>query len=200
MQSKNIYILRHGEITDISSLAGHTDFKVTELGRQQMIQASEKLKFGQCISSPLSRCLEFAQDLSQQLGVDLFVEPCVMEMNFGDWDGKKYDQLWQQPKPNIGDFWQQPFLCSPPNGESFAELTTRVETWWQKFVEHVEQDTLVVTHAGVIKCLLALTLSKDKDLEQMAKIATTLSVDYGQVVHFTCYKEPEHPAYIQVKL
>lgn len=200
MQSHNIYLLRHGEITDKSSLAGHTDFKLTEVGRRQMSQASEKLQFAQCVSSPLSRCLEFTEQLTKQQSVSLVVEPNIIEMNFGDWDGKKYDHLWQQSKPNIGDFWQHPFQHTPPNGESFADFIARVDIWWQRFIAQVEQDTLVVTHAGVIKCLVALTLSNDKNLEQMAKIATTVSVGYGHVVHFVCHKEPEHSVYVQIKL
>lgn len=200
VKSFNIYLLRHGEITHTSSLAGHTDFKVTNAGLQQMAEAVIDLQVQHCICSPLSRCLDFAKLISSERDIELTVEPNLIEMDFGDWDGKDYDFLWQQPKPNIGDFWQSPFQYSPPNGETFSELTLRVGAWWKTFTADVNQDTLIVTHAGVIKCLLALVLSESEDQSHIGKIATTVSVGYGHVVQLSCFTDEEHCTYVQVKL
>lgn len=200
MKSIDIYLLRHGEITHKNSLAGHTDFKVTDKGDRQMHESVADLAFSQCLSSPLSRCKDFAEQMTSQSSVELIVEPQIAEMNFGDWDGKSYEHLWQQPKPNVGDFWQNPLQCSPPNGETFEHFIQRVNEWWQKFIEQVDQNTLIVTHAGVIKVLLGLILGSTNDLTRVAQIATTVSVGYGHVVHLTCFKEQQHPAYVQVKL
>ena len=200
-QSVNIYLLRHGEITHPDSLAGQTDFSVTEFGYQQMQESTKQLKFDFCISSPLSRCSIFAQDLMQERKKDLLVEPKIKEMNFGDWDGELYETLWQLPKPNIGDFWQSPFRYSPVNGESFNEFVTRVREWWQMLINNRElKDTLVVTHAGVIKCVLAELLSVTGEQEQYEKIATQISIGYGQLVKLSVYQTEGFPAHVQIKL
>lgn len=200
MKNFNIYLLRHGEITHKNSLAGHTDFEVTDVGHQQMANAVSILEFEQCISSPLRRCREFAELVSNERDVNLTIEPNIMEMNFGDWDGKGYELLWQQPRPNIGDFWQNPFQNTPPNGEDFGELVKRVNAWWHLITQQINQDTLVITHAGVIKCLLATLLAEGQDQNQIEKIATMVSVSYGHVVHLTCFKGENNSAYVQVKL
>lgn len=200
MKRFNIYLLRHGEITDKDSLAGHTDFNVTELGREQMISSAADLEFELCMSSPLKRCRKTAEQIAQQKGVSLLVEAGLKEMNFGDWDGLPYEQLWQLPTPNIGDFWQTPYQHTPPNGESFSDFVGRVKLWWHAFVDQVDQNTLVVTHAGVIKCLLALLLSDENKPKQIEKIATTVSIQYGGIVQLSCFKEENRPAHVQVRL
>lgn len=199
--SVNIYLLRHGEITHTGNLAGYTDFGLTELGRQQMRDSTRDLLFDLCISSPLSRCHQMALELATRDQVPLVVEPKLTEMNFGDWDGKSYQQLWQLPKPNIGDFWHKPFAHSPPRGESFSVFYQRVINWWQSFINNENlQDTLVVTHAGVIKCLLAHLLAVEDEQAQITKIVSQTSISYGSVIELSVYKEVHQPAYVQIKL
>lgn len=196
----NLFLLRHGETTYPSSLAGHTDFLLSERGESQIAETLTNIPFETCVSSPLSRCCLPAEAFCQKHNLDIVIEPKIMEMNFGDWDGLPYDKLWSLPRPNIGDFWQSPFQHTPTNGESFEQFVSRIDSWWQLFVKNIEQDTLVMTHAGVIKVLLALILSEQKTPEQIAKIATTISIDYAQAIKVTVFNESGFEPHIQVKL
>lgn len=196
----NLFLLRHGETTHPSSLAGHTDFLLSEHGESQIAERLKNIPFETCISSPLSRCCLPAKAFCQKNNRALVVEPKIMEMNFGDWDGLTYDELWQLSRPNIGDFWQSPFQHTPTNGERFEQFVRRIDSWWQPFVKSIEQDTLVMTHAGVIKVLMALLLSEHKTPQQIAKIATTISIDYAQTITMTVFNESDFEPHIQVKL
>lgn len=197
----NVYLLRHGEITHTGSLAGHTDFELTDLGLSQMHQSISSLSFDYCISSPLQRCHIFAEQTATARQLALEVCDEIKEMNFGAWDGKSYEHLWQQPKPNIGDFWHKPFEHAPPEGESFSAFYQRVTNWWQSFLNNQAlQDTLVVTHAGVIKCLLAHLLAVENDQNQIEKIASQISVSYGQIIKISVFKQDGKMPYTQIKL
>ncbi len=45
---------------------------------------------------------------------------------------------------------------TPPLGESFADVLLRVKRFWQTLQDKNNGNYLVVTHAGVIRCLLVL--------------------------------------------
>jgi len=201
VHSFNIYLLRHGEITSRDVLAGRTNFSLSDKGWEQMTHSLLEMKADTCISSPLKRCKVFAEEFSRKHSIPFIVENRIQEMNFGSWDGKSYEELWRLPKPNIGDFWQQPFAHTPPEGESFSKFAERITSWWLKLLNTQEQkDVLIVTHAGVIKCILAHVLSVESNQEQFTKLATSLSIGYGQLITLSVYIEQGSPAYVQVHL
>lgn len=160
-----VYLLRHGEIDTPGILAGKTDVALSAFGYEQLSLATDSLKFvDRCISSPLVRCYQYADLFCQQQNLSLEVESKLQEMNFGDWDGKSYQSLWQRSDSvetcTIGDFWQNPWQNQPPNGESMTSFTGRIDHWWDSFCNKNEsKNTLVLTHAGVIKHILARVLN-----------------------------------------
>ncbi|TAE91319.1 MAG: alpha-ribazole phosphatase [Runella slithyformis] len=104
-------------------------------------------------SSPASRCAALAARL-------VSTPPRVLnelaELDFGLWEGKKWSEI-QSEELNS---WMQDYVhAAPPSGESFFSLQERS----LKALKHIEQEALkdqhthigVVTHAGVIRALLA---------------------------------------------
>ncbi|WP_159822392.1 histidine phosphatase family protein [Colwellia sp. 20A7] len=160
-----LYLLRHGEIDTPGILAGKTDVALSALGRNQLLLATSSLKsIDRCISSPLVRCCQYANLFCQQQNLSLEIENKLQEMDFGDWDGRTYQSLWKiddrSTTSAIGDFWQNPWQNQPPNGESMTSFTGRIDHWWKSFCDENEsKNTLVFTHAGVIKHLLARVLN-----------------------------------------
>lgn len=168
--TSTLYLLRHGEIATPGILAGHTDVELSEKGMQQLVQSSSKLKnVTQVYSSPLKRCFDFSQQYSRRKSISLKVDDRLKEMNFGQWDGKAYKALWSEPESSqlIGSFWRDPWQVTPPDAEHIDLFIKRVDNWWELLItelrlgeerskkDRVLGDTLVVTHAGVIKLLLA---------------------------------------------
>lgn len=191
-----LYLLRHGEIATPGILAGKTDVALSAAGRKQLLQATESLKgIKRCISSPLVRCHDFANQFCKQQKLTLAVESKLREMDFGDWDGKSYQTLWQLDESlgasSIGDFWQNPWQHQPPNGETMESFVSRVDSWWQGFFEELQlqgtlQDTLVFTHGGVIKHLLARVLALPiPGTKHMAAI----DVPYASVIKISLFRD-----------
>lgn len=178
-QSATIDLLRHGTIAGDAGLYGHTDIPVTESGRLQMQQSVNiDLQYQQVISSPLQRCLHFAKDYSQRQTLNLKVEPLLQEMNFGVWDGQTFDQL-QSCWADLERFWQSPATVIPPNGESLTAFHARVTQFWPQLLQQCRgTQSLVVTHGGVIRMILAQLLFVDW---QSADYYQRLRIDYGSI-------------------
>ncbi len=178
-QSATIDLLRHGTVAGDAGLYGHTDIPVTESGRLQMQQSVNiDLQYQQVISSPLQRCLRFAKDYSRRQALSLKVEPLLQEMNFGVWDGQTFDQL-QSCWAALEQFWQSPATVTPPNGESLPAFHERVTQFWPQLLQQCRgTQSLVVTHGGVIRMILAQLLCVDW---QSADYYQRLRIDYGSI-------------------
>lgn len=181
--SSRVYLLRHGELAEQGVLAGHTDFELSENGIEQLNDACAKLTdIERIISSTLKRCCVFATEFAIRQQIPLELSDQIREFNFGDWDGCKYESLWQHThSPSIGDFWQQPWQVTPPNGEHMADFYERVATWWQTLqadtVSNHTKTQLVITHAGVIKQLLSIICQLPKGSQH-----DIFSIGYGKLI------------------
>lgn len=199
--STKVYFLRHGELEQQNVLAGRSDFELSEKGVQQL----EDTVAGFCditsvTSSPLKRCKLFAQQLANTRQLPLNIDSAIAEYDFGDWDGQRYEVLWQQSSsPTLGDFWQNPWQITPPNGESMNAFYSRVETWWQELLAMISTPNtgahLVITHAGVIKQLLAIVcqLPRKSLISQNA-----FSISYAGLICVDVYIDEQGEAWPKI--
>ena len=156
----NIDLLRHSEVLGGSCYRGITDDPLTNKGWQQM---QDKLGCNKhwdvIISSPLSRCHNFAKLLSSELQLALVTTPAFQEIDFGDWEGKTAEQIDAQL---LSQFYADPVNFSPPNGEPFNDFQQRILVAWQALLEAQQgKRILLITHAGVIRIILAHSLGLD---------------------------------------
>lgn len=96
-------------------------------------------------SSPLRRC----RDLAELLNPAPIFDERLVEMNFGAWEGRAWDAI---PRPEL-DAWAADVAgYVPPGGESPLALQRRA----LDFVATLDvPEAVIVTHAGVIRTLLA---------------------------------------------
>lgn len=96
-------------------------------------------------TSPLIRCRALAERLHPQPVID----DRLVEMHFGDWEGRHWDDI---PRAEL-DAWAADVAgYAPPGGESPRELQRRA----LDFVASLDvPEAVIVTHAGVIRTLLA---------------------------------------------
>ncbi|KZN58958.1 histidine phosphatase family protein [Pseudoalteromonas luteoviolacea] len=195
---KTIFLVRHTETVKINHLIGASDvpLPLASLERLQS-QLDECPNIQKVISSPRQRCSQAARIFSEAHQVPLEIEPKIQEMDFGDWDGHCYEWLWQNTaNPSIGDFWQDPWSHTPPNGEPMTSFERRVESWWQEIVSSPNDDAiLVVTHGGVIKALLAIVLALP---HKSATHLNCFEVGYGCIVRFSVYYDNNGVAWPKV--
>lgn len=104
------------------------------------------------VSSPLSRCLRLAELIAAARGLALETDARLAEMDFGDWEGRKWSDL-----PRVGlDQWAADFHGARPHrGESVAMLAARVAAALEAAAPRDPPD-LWVTHAGVARAACAL--------------------------------------------
>ena len=179
MQQFTITLLRHGETVTPKNLNGATDVALSARGKQQMLEAVSKLRDIDCVvTSPLQRCCMIAKTIASQWQVPLSIENQIAEMNFGDWDGQSFDELYRQFPSQMDEFWHTPWHVTVPNGEQLNDFYQRIDRAWQhQLTRH--KNTLMVCHGGVIRYLIAKVLNLDSHNNRHI---TALKIDFAAVV------------------
>ncbi|RLQ90599.1 histidine phosphatase family protein [Planomicrobium sp. Y74] len=99
--------------------------------------------------SDLLRCRQTASILFPN--AEYVADPDFRECNFGQWEMKTYNEL--KHIQSYRDWIDDPFLNTPPDGESFSKLIKRVEEALQNLPEGNEFTILM--HGGPLRYLLA---------------------------------------------
>ncbi|ERN54118.1 hypothetical protein A33I_06760 [Alkalihalophilus marmarensis DSM 21297] len=137
-----------------------------------------KMKVDQLYSSDLNRCLETSLILyPDQKPKPL---PALREYDFGDWEGKQYNDL--AALPHYQAWITNPSEVVPPNGEAFHDFTDRIEQGFKEVLNEAsknEYSTVVcVTHGGVIRYLLSTYAPNTKSFNEW-------SADIGKAYKLT---------------
>jgi alpha-ribazole phosphatase len=114
------------------------------------------------VTSPLQRCAQVGRWLARW-GWQHQIEPLLIEINFGEWDGK----MWHQIEKITIDNWCANFADHHPGGgESVVDLMARC----QRFIEqHGAYAHHVVGHAGWINAAIWLTQNPPEFLPTAAQ-------------------------------
>lgn len=150
MNARALHLLRHGAPERPGLLLGHTDAAPTAQGRAACRMRAQGLKVGQVIASDLARARLPAGDIAGDLGLPLALDTRWRELDFGAWEARDPAGVGDP----LGHFWADPEAYPPPRGESWGQLSARVEAG----LEAIGGDALVVTHAGAMRAALALLL------------------------------------------
>lgn len=150
-----IDLLRHGETEAGQAFIGSTDAVLTAHGWQQMAAAISGKRYDLVISSPLSRCASFAEQAAAGRDIPLLLESRWQEMDFGNWEGRTAAELMHSDAGALARLWEAPEQFVPPMGEAVSLFRERVLGAWRDCQRQYSGSVLVVTHAGVIRVLLA---------------------------------------------
>lgn len=180
---KTLYLLRHGEPEGGDGrFRGQTNDLLTPLGWQQMYQAVASLSITSVISSPLNRCAQFAQALALERQIPCTIEPNLIEMGMGDWEGQRK----QVVLPTAIDRWRyanDPTQCLPANAESFEHIQQRVQRILRQWQQYPDDQLLIVAHAGIIRFILAALL------HMPATAALRIKLPFAACLHLQVYWE-----------
>jgi alpha-ribazole phosphatase len=166
-----VYIIRHTPVAiGKDTCYGQSNVPLADT----FLQDAEKLKnqlpndFDAIYCSPLERCKDLATALEY---TNIHIDNALLEMNFGDWENKKWNDLNQEDLNN----WMTDFVkVKTPNGENLIELFDRVKQFLDNLRKQQHKKVLLITHAGVIRCVWTYLLQIP--LTNIFKIP----VDYGQ--------------------
>ena len=74
------------------------------------------------VTSPARR----ARDLAAMLGPDVAVDGRLQELDFGDWEGRRWQDLGREPV----EAWQRALPdAAPPGGETLSAMAARCAAW-----------------------------------------------------------------------
>jgi alpha-ribazole phosphatase/probable phosphoglycerate mutase len=125
------------------------------------------------ISSPLIRCQEFAQHLSEEMQIPLTIDERLKEVGFGDWEGKTSDQLRRQDPELLSKFYHDPINNRPQGAEPLETFSQRVTWALQEIISaNSGRHLLIIAHAGVIRAILVHVLSAPLPAIYRMSIAT----------------------------
>lgn len=186
-----IDLLRHGPVAGEPALYGSTDVKLQTEGLLLMQRQLNEhaLEYAQVVSSPMSRCLEFAELFARQHDLELVLNGDCREYHFGSLDGKPFGQASAQELQWLDLFWQQPAQIELPEAESFEAFTARIAGFWQFIATEALQqgNQLVVCHGGVIKALLAQLLAMP-----LNRTYQHLEIGYASLTRIQLWNSPEN--------
>lgn len=167
--SFTLYFVRHGQ-TDWNAagrMQGQTDIPINETGRAQALRNGETLAAllvqpgaFDFISSPLSRpreTMEIIRTALQLAPKDFPTDERLLEISFGKFEGMTLAEMAVDMPGEFEHRQEDKWLNRPPGGESYQDLTVRVNEWYST----LERDTICVAHGGVSRALRGIILNLD---------------------------------------
>jgi len=156
-----LFLLRHGQTESNAKgiYQGSMDTELTEEGIRQAKLAKDyfsSVTFSNIYSSPKKRALDTARIIVEGTGLKIKIRKDLEEMNFGKWEGLKFNEINARYKNDYQNWLSDPFNNPPPGGESFGELTVRASEEIDRIVAEnpEESNVLIVTHGGLILALI----------------------------------------------
>ena len=155
---------------------GRTDVPLAEppeQGAAALIAAAGE-PIERIVSSPSSRAFLVARAVAARTGAPIHTDDRLMEMDFGAWEGRPWAGL---PRAEIDAWAADPLRYHPGGGESVADVLARLRRAWPGLASAADT-TLILTHAGPIRCLLHLVLGVP------IETAIQASIGFGSVTRF----------------
>jgi broad specificity phosphatase PhoE len=153
-----IIFVRHGqtEVNRDGRLQGRLDRPLTDLGRKQARACAAGLAASGAtavFTSPSARAADTAREIAAVLGVDVEGDDRLLELDYGDWDGRKLGDVsaaeWAQ--------WRGDASFAPPGGESLQQVTARVGGFCTEQL-HPDRTVVAVSHVSPIKAAVVWSL------------------------------------------
>jgi probable phosphoglycerate mutase len=166
-----ILLVRHGENEWVKKgrLAGWIPgIHLNEKGQEQVASAAARLAhlpITAIYSSPVTRCLETARPIADQFNLPIISVEAFGEVRYGKWEGKKIKKLAKKPAWHTVQHF--PSRHQFPAGETLRDVQYRAVSALETLSQRHEKETIVVvSHADVIKLVLAHYLGIHLDLFQ----------------------------------
>ena len=145
-----LYVVRHGEAVwnTQNKICGRTDSPLTDKGRAQAAALAPKMpKVNRVLCSPLSRARETAEILTKGTGLEIQIEPRLIEQNFGSFEGM------DRGTPAFIAAKKEP-ACHFPGGESSFQTAARVYSLLDELkAENSGETVLLVCHGAVMRII-----------------------------------------------
>jgi probable phosphoglycerate mutase len=173
------------------TLAGRTPgHALNEAGMAEaeaLAEACAALPIAAVFASPIQRAQETAVPIAARLGLEVRTEEGINEIDFGHWRGQDFETLFK--REDIQAFNKVRALAPVPGGEIMLHAQARAIASLHRLNEAFpDAELLLVSHADLIKCILAAALGMPLDFILRLEIAPAsrsvldLGADWARVV------------------
>lgn len=185
-----LILVRHGISADnVGNIisGGKSNPDLSQKGIAEIKKVSEFIdpqKIDAVYSSPLSRAYETAEILINKQK-KIHIDPRLVEINFGDWEGKK-DSEFHEQYPDAFDYmgmFSTNYVKYDHNAESYDDLIARCRDFMNDLKEKEAGKTvMVVCHSFTIRGLLSGLLHLN-----IADIGSVKNVSFTEI----SFNEPD---------
>ena len=153
-----IYFVRHGQSLGNAEriYLGHTDWDLSELGKEQAQYTATALKdekIDVIYSSDLLRAFNTAVPHAKMRNMTVIPSKNLREVYVGEWEGRKVDEIMVEYQQEFCVEWREhfgTFRC--PGGESVPEVAERIYNEVKRIAEkHTGETILITSHAAAIR-------------------------------------------------
>lgn len=171
-----ILILRHCQTqANANSLwEGSGDSPLTSKGIEQSYNLAKALKgynIEKIFCSPKIRCkqtLEIIKKFNTTINDIVYLNELI-ETDFGEWENKTFEIIAKQYPIEVEHFIKDYKNFVFPNGESFEHFYARCVYSIEFIISKTNNVSLVVTHGGVISCMLSYLKGYKENLFRQIK-------------------------------
>jgi broad specificity phosphatase PhoE len=168
------YLVRHGTNDLIGkAIAGRSpNVHLNAAGQEQAKRLAERLKgegIQRIVCSPMDRCRETAAALSERIKVPVELSGALIEINFGDFNGRSLKEL--ESLPDWKKWNSNRTLLQLPNGENIGQVQARmVQEILKVGRESNGQKIAVFSHGDPLRSLICYFLGISLDIMSRVEI------------------------------
>ncbi|WP_251717197.1 histidine phosphatase family protein [Lactobacillus agrestimuris] len=165
-----IVFIRHGQtnVNKDNRLQGaKVDAELNEVGREFARKSAENFdpnEFDAVYVSPLKRAVETAEIFTKDQK-ELNRDKRLLEFDFGEWDGKKMDEIAKE-HPEVIDPWgtvNKDYVKYAPSGETYENFEKRCADFLNEmYQKYPDKKILVVAHGRLIRMMAAHLIADGK--------------------------------------
>lgn len=147
-------------------LIGTTDLPLCDVGwneAKDTLPVVEKYKFDRIVSSPLKRAFDTSRFYADNLKIPLDVNQDLRELDHGDWNGQKYDDLLSDPNGDFKRWFIDGDTSIPiPNGpETLEQVQARIKRTIREIaLKYPGEKVLVIMHKHIRSLLTCYFLGE----------------------------------------
>jgi probable phosphoglycerate mutase len=160
-------LVRHGEtmFNREKRIQGHGDSPLTENGKNRVAQWARVLEtfcWDRILASDIGRAVQTAEIINARLKVPLILDARLREQNWGRWSGRTIFAIKQEEPELLAAQEKAGWDFCPPKGEPRRNVLQKSLRALEDAAGRWPGDSLlVVTHEGVIKCLVYHLLGRN---------------------------------------
>ena len=163
----NLYMVRHGQTAASreNRFSGSLDPPLTQVGEamaEAFARAYAPLTWDAIYTSPMRRTRQTAEALSRLTGVAVTVDDGLKEIEYGEWEGLRQDEVKAQ-WPEAFEYWASDVASrGTPGGETAFHVAARA----MRVVEairsrHQRGNVMLVSHKATLRVITCALLGLD---------------------------------------